>query len=319
MKKFIYFVLIFSFLLGIGVYLYVFMPGESVKVFIPEGSTAASISRILKENRVIISSLYFKTLVKITKTDKKINPGEYVFRKYTPHEMVLYKMINQKYLNSIKVVIPEGWRAEQIAERLHKSGVIKDEKKFMEIVRKEKLEGYLFPSTYYFNKNMSELEVINVFRETFDKYVDPLFFRYKIPAGLDRYKVMIIASIVEREAIFDEERSLIAAVYINRLRKNMPLEADPTVQYALGYWKKNLSYDDLELPSPYNTYYVGGLPPTPICSPGVKSVESVLNPANIDAIYFVADNTGKHIFNVKYNEHMKAKEKARRERQIKNN
>jgi UPF0755 protein len=316
MKKFLLaIVILFLFFLS----LYFFYPRSTVKVIIPEGVNARTVSEILAKNHVIISSLYFRMLVRFTKTDKKINPGEYVFMKYTPHEIVLYKMINQKYLNSIKVVIPEGWRAEQVAERLYKNGVIKSEKRFMEIVKKKKLEGYLFPSTYYFNKNMKEEDVINIFLDNFNKNIKVLFSKYKIPDGLDEYKVLILASIVEREAIFDEERPLISAVYLNRLRKNMLLEADPTVQYALGYWKKGLTYQDLETPSPYNTYYVGGLPPTPICSPGVKSVEAVLNPANIDALYFVADNTGKHIFNVKYDEHMKAKEKAKRERHLKNN
>jgi UPF0755 protein len=309
MKKFLLaIVILFLFFLS----LYFFYPRSTVKVIIPEGTNARTVSEILAKNHVIISSLYFRMLVKFTKTDKKINPGEYVFMKYTPHEVVLYKMINQKYLNSIKVVIPEGWRAEQVAERLYKNGVIKSEKRFMEIVKKQKLEGYLFPSTYYFNKNMKEEDVINIFLDNFNKNIKVLFSKYKIPDGLDEYKVLILASIVEREAIFDEERPLISAVYLNRLKKNMLLEADPTVQYALGYWKKGLTYQDLETPSPYNTYYVGGLPPTPICSPGVKSVEAVLNPANIDALYFVADNTGKHIFNVKYDEHIKAKEKVRK-------
>ncbi|MEF3280087.1 MAG: endolytic transglycosylase MltG [Elusimicrobiota bacterium] len=301
----------------ITILIYFFMPRESVKVFIPEGANANSIAKILRSNGVVISSFYFKALVKLTKTDKRINPGEYVFMKYSPAEIVLYRMLNQKYLNSIKIVIPEGWRAEQVSERLFKNGVIKSEKRFIDMVKQRKLEGYLFPSTYFFNKNMSEEEVINLFLSTFDKNIRPLFSKYQLSKE-EEYKTLIIASIVEREAVYDEERPLIAAVYLNRLKKKMPLEADPTVQYALGYWKKNLTHDDLQTPSPYNTYYVSGLPPTPICSPGVKSVEAVLNPAQIDAIYFVADNTGKHTFNVKYDEHIKAKEKARRERLIGN-
>lgn len=311
MKKLLLFFIVFVLLINV----YIFYPTSTeVKIFIPEKTSAKRISEILKENKVILSSTYFLLLVKITKTDKKINPGEYVFKKYTPHELVLYKLITTRYLNSIKVVIPEGWRAEQVAERLYANGVIKNKSKFLDIVRDKKLEGYLFPSTYYFSKNMNEEEVINHFLETFNKNIKPLFDKYQIPEGLDERKVIILASIVEREAIYDEERPLVAAVYINRLRKNMPLEADPTVQYAIGYWKKGLTYKDLEIPSPYNTYYVGGLPPGPICSPGIKSVEAVLNPAKIDALYFVADNTGKHVFNVKYDEHLKAKEKAKKER-----
>lgn len=297
--------------------IYIFFPtSKEITVIIPEGASAKKVADILKENRVIWSSAYFRALVKLTNTDKKINPGEYTFRRYTPHEIVLYKLITTRYINLLKVVIPEGWRAEQVAERLYLSGVIRDKARFIEIVKKRELEGYLFPSTYYFSKNMSEEEVIKHFLDTFNKNVRPLFERYSPPQGLDERKVIILASIVEREAIFDEERPLVAAVYLNRLKRNMPLEADPTVQYALGYWKKRLTYEDLKIPSPYNTYYVSGLPPGPICSPGIKSIEAVLNPAKIDALYFVADNTGKHVFNLKYDEHLKAKEKAKRERQL---
>ncbi len=314
MKKIIASIIILL-IISILIWIYIYFPRSTVKVTIPEGSSVIKISNILKENKVIFSAYYFRILVKITKTEKKLNPGEYTFMKYTPHEVVLKKMLTQKYYKSIKITIPEGWRCEEVSQRLYESGIIKNKEKFISLVKKQKLEGYLFPSTYYFNENTSEEEIIKIFLNTFNKNIKPLFEKYPLPDGLDEYKVIILASIVEREAIFDEERPLVAAVYINRLRKKMPLEADPTVQYALGYWKKGLTYKDLETPSPYNTYYVSGLPPTPICSPGIKSVEAVLNPAKIDALYFVADNTGKHVFNVKYEEHLKAKEKAKRERE----
>jgi UPF0755 protein len=109
----------------------------------------------------------------------------------------------------------------------------------------------------------------------------------------------------------EAERPLIAAVYLNRYRRKMALEADPTVQYALGYWKKGLTFKDLRVKSPYNTYAVGGLPPGPICNPGYASVSAVLAPAEIDALYFVADRKGKHIFNANFEEHKKAKKRVR--------
>ncbi|MGC8867760.1 MAG: endolytic transglycosylase MltG [Elusimicrobiales bacterium] len=311
-RKFLF--LFIFFIVIIVVYFFVPFSHQIVSVKIPEKISATKIARILKENGVIFSETYFILLVKVTKTDKRINPGEYTFRKYTPHEIVLNKLIRSRYTDDIKVVIPEGWRAEQIAERLYANGVIKDKARFMRVVKDRKLEGYLFPSTYYFKKTMTEEEVINYFIDSYKRNIRPLFLKYPMPQGLDEHKVIIIASIVEREAVYDEERPLIAAVYLNRLKKNMPLEADPTVQYALGYWKKGLTHKDLEIPSPYNTYYVGGLPPGPICSPGMKSVEAVLKPAAIDALYFVADNKGKHIFNLRYDEHAKAKEKVRGER-----
>ena len=311
MRRILYPVIVLFFFILV----YFFLPGsKETKVIIPEGASAARIADILKREGVILSSTYFKFLVRITNTHKKINPGEYVFKKHTPHEVVLYILVKSRYVNLVRVVIPEGWRAEQVAERLYSNEIIRSKERFIEIVKKRELEGYLFPSTYYFSKNMREEDVIKFFLESFDKNIRPLFNKYPTPLGLSEKEVIILASIVEREAIFDEERPLVAAVYLNRLKKKMPLEADPTVQYALGYWKKGLTYKDLEIPSPYNTYYVSGLPPGPICSPGVKSVEAVLKPANIDALYFVADNTGKHVFNVNYDEHIKAKEKAKRER-----
>ncbi|NLI09485.1 MAG: endolytic transglycosylase MltG [Elusimicrobia bacterium] len=285
---------------------YFFYRGEKIKFSIDEGQTASKIAENLKKEKIILSSFWFKALVKISGSSKKIMPGEYELNKYTPHELVLWKITHSIYISDMKITIPEGWRSEQIAERLKASGVIKNEKEFLKIVKEEKLEGYLFPSTYHFKKNMREREVINILKSEFDNNIKPIFDAAKLPQGMDSYKALIVASIVEREAVIDTERPLIAAVYLNRVKKGMPLEADPTVQYALGYWKKNLSYADLKFPSPYNTYYVSGLPPGPICNPGVKSAKAVAEPADIDALYFVADRKGRHVFNNNFEEHKKA-------------
>lgn len=284
---------------------YLFYRGEKVRFVIEPGQTASSIAENLKKEKIIISQLWFKVLVKITGSARKIMPGEYELNRFTPCEIVLWKITHSIYISDIKVVIPEGWRCEQIAERLKAAGVLKSEKEFIKIVKEEKLEGYLFPSTYHFKKNMLATQVIKILTQEFNKNIKPLLDG-PLPDGMDAYKAVIVASIVEREAVIDTERPLIAAVYLNRIKKNMPLEADPTVQYALGYWKKNLSYADLKFPSPYNTYYVSGLPPGPICNPGLKSVEAVVNPANIDALYFVADRKSRHIFNNNFEEHKKA-------------
>ena len=301
---------------------YFFWPGGSVKVVIPEGSSAGQVALLLKKNGVVISSVWFRAIVRATGTARKIMPGEYTFRRYMSAEEVLWRLLHSTYINNARVVIPEGWRMEQIAERLAANGVT-DKARFEELARKERLEGYLFPSTYFFKKNTPAREVINLLKSEFDRQVRPLFSK-GFPAGLDEGKVLTLASIVEREAAIANERPLIAAVYLNRYYKRMPLEADPTVQYALGYnekertyWKKRLTYRDLEVRSAYNTYEVGGLPPGPICNPGADSVSAVLNPAKIDALYFVADRKGRHIFNVSFSEHKKAKhrvEQAAREK-----
>jgi len=294
---------------------YLLWPGGKVTVTIPEGAAAGQVAAILKSKGVIFSSIWFRTLVTVTGTGKKIMPGEYVFRRHMPAGEALWRLLHSTYINNVRIVLPEGWRMEQIAERLAANGVT-DRKKFEDLVRRESLEGYLFPSTYYFKKNTPPQEVINLLKSEFERQVRPLFSG-GFAAGLDEKKVMVIASIVEREAAIPSERPLIAAVYLNRYYKRMGLEADPTVQYALGYWekgqtywKKGLTYKDLKFKSAYNTYAVGGLPPGPICNPGADSVYAVLNPAKIDAFYFVADRKGKHIFNARFSEHLKAKKRV---------
>lgn len=294
--------------------LYFFWPGRPVKVSIPEGAGAGRVASELKEQGVILSAAWFKALVKLTGTGKRLMPGEYALREKMSAEEALWKMTHSTYVSSVKVVIPEGWRAEQIAERLEANGVTSGEK-FMQLVLAQKLEGSLFPSTYNLKKNMPAQEVVNLLKLEFDRQILPLFSK-GFPEKLDERKALIIASIVEREAVDDSERPLIAAVYINRYRRGMPLEADPTTQYALGYgaaygwWKKGLTYKDLKFKSPYNTYVVGGLPPGPICNPGYNSIAAAMSPANLDALYFVADRKGKHIFNASFEEHKKAKRRV---------
>ena len=301
-KKKIFIAFIFLFLLS----LYFFWQGETVSFKIKKGSSAGQVAYLLKQNGIIINAFWFKALVKITNTGKKIMPGDYEFKKHTSAEEILWVLINTVHSDDVKIVIPEGWRMEQIAERLHKRGIIEDKGEFINIVRREKLEGYLFPSTYFLKKKSKARDIVNMLKLEFDKNIRPIF-NNGFPKGLDEKKVLIIASIVEREAVVSSERPLIAAVYLNRIKKGMRLEADPTVQYALGYWKQGLTYKDLRMKSPYNTYVVRTLPPGPICNSGAESVKAVLHPAKFNALYFVAERKdGKHVFNISFKEHLKA-------------
>jgi len=288
--------------------LYFFWPGRPLKVTIPEGAGAGQVAAVLKREGVILSSTWFRLLVKATGTGRRIMPGEYSLRETMSAEEALWRLTHSTYVSSIRVVIPEGWRMEQIAERLEANGVLNGAA-FLALARAQKCEGYLFPSTYHLKKNTPPQEVINLLKSEFERQIRPLFSK-GFPEGMDELKVLIIASIVEREAVDDNERPLIAAVYTNRYRRKMPLEADPTTQYALGYWKKALTYKDLKFKSPYNTYVVGGLPPGPICNPGYSSIAAAMDPANLDALYFVADRKGKHIFNSSFKEHLKAKKRV---------
>ena len=287
--------------------LYFFWPGKPLKISIPEGAGAGQASAVLKRDGAIVSSTWFRLLVKLTGTGRRIMPGEYTLREFMSCEETLWRLTHSTYISSVRVVIPEGWRMEQIAERLEANGIT-PAAQFLKLAREQKLEGYLFPSTYNLKKNTPPQEVINLLKLEFDRQIRPLFSK-GFPDRLDELKTLVIASIVEREAVDDNERPLIAAVYLNRYRKGMRLEADPTTQYALGYWKKALTYRDLKFKSLYNTYVVEGLPPGPICNPGYSSVAATLAPANLDALYFVADRKGKHVFNASFKEHLKAKKR----------
>ena len=294
-------------------------PGKPVKVVIPKGASAIQAAQALKDKNIIMSTTYFKIAVKISGTGKKIMPGAYMLRTHMSSEEALHKLITTIPLaETVDVMIPEGWRMEQTAERLQANGVISDAQEFIQLAKAQDKEGHLFPSTYQFKKNISSAEAMKVFSNEYEKQIKPLFAA-GTKTGLNEKQTLTLASIIEREAMVETERPMIAAVYLNRIKKNMRLQADPTTQYALGYqtwkengetregwWKKGITRKDLDDMSPYNTYRHKGLPPGPICSPGKSSIEAALHPVeNFDALFFVAtaDGTGRHTFNNSFKEH----------------
>ena len=296
-----------------------YCPGRMTKVIIPKGASAIQAANALKEKKVIMSTLYFRMAVKLSGTGKKIMPGVYELRTHMSSEEALHKLITTiPMAETVDVLIPEGWRMEQTAERLQANGVISNAQEFIRLAQERDLEGYLFPSTYQFKKDISAEEAIKVLTNEFEKQIRPLFEQGS-STGLTEKETLALASIIEREAMVESERPMIAAVYLNRIKKNMRLQADPTTQYALGYqkwtengetregwWKKGITRNDLQNMSPYNTYRHKGLPPGPICSPGKSSIAAALRPlADFDALFFVAtaDGTGRHTFNNSFREH----------------
>ncbi len=269
-------------------------PGEPVRVEIPEGQAARQTAELLGREGVVPSVPLFRLLLRVTGAARRLQPGLYTFRRRELPWVVLDRMTHGG-ADAVRVVIPEGFRASQIAERL-RAGRVADAKEFEAYVSSAGLEGRLFPSTYFFPPDYGAVRAALRMRETFDKQIGDAYAAVRPPPALSLEDALILASIVEREAVLKEERPVIAAVYLNRLRRRMPLQADPTVQYALGYWKKGLTLRDLKVASPYNTYRHRGLPPGPICSPGLASFEAVLHPAVTSALYFVADAKGGHIF-----------------------
>lgn len=289
-------------------------PGGPVVVDIPQGLTARQTTELLAQKGVVQSVFVFRVLLKVTGLDRELKPGTYALREREWPTAVVRKL-TLGLTEDLKVTIPEGFMASQIAERLEKAGIISDAREFRAIVEKEKLEGRLYPSTYHMPRGYGARKTIAAMTAEFDRQIGAAYAAASPKPSLSLEEALIVASIVEREAVLKHERPMIAGVYLNRLRIKMPLQADPTVQYALnlGYWKKGITRHDLRTPSAYNTYIRRGLPPGPICSPGIESFKAVLNPAKTSALYFVADTTGGHRFSETNEEHNKARRIYRRD------
>ena len=297
---------------------WLFRVGAEATVTLPSGAGARETARILRQEGIIASPRTFRLLAKLTLLDRQLKPGTFRLRRHMSSVEVLWRLTHGRP-DFIKVVIPEGFNATQIADRLGASGVTAAEG-FEAFTRANRLEGYLFPTTYFLSASMEPEAVARLMHAEFERMAEPLYRRGAQNTRLTLEQVVTLASIVEREAVHPQEKPMIAAVYLNRLRKRMRLEADPTVQYALsllpggtGHWKRGLSKKDLQIDSPYNTYLQFGLPPGPICSPSTASVEAVMEPSPTDALYFVSDANGGHTFSASYDEHLKAVHQLRRE------
>ena len=221
-------------------------------------------------------------------------------------------------LKEWNVIIPEGYSINDIAEILAKKEIIKREDflaeasniekyqkefPFLLNIKSKSLEGYLFPDTYRFNFQVLPEEIVLTMLDNFDKKVRATSEEELLKQKKSLQDVIILASIVEREAKKDEERSEIAAVYLNRLSKNMKLQADPTVQYARGNWEQITQADYQNVDSPYNTYKYSGFPPGSICNPGLKSIQAVLYPNQSNYLYFFHTKDGQAIFSQTEEEH----------------
>ena len=276
-----------------------------VDVFIPKGSSPRKISKILKDSKIINSQNLFLALVKIYGCSSDLKAGVYEFHTKDSLNTIIYKLKDGKCKN-LKITIPEGFNIKQIAEVLAEHNICNKEK-FVDLATSQNMEGYLFPNTYFLFPQMTELEIIKIMTDEFNKFwtkekKDRL---QEINKSLN--DVIILASMVEKEAIADNERPVIAGVFLNRLSKNMRLESCSTVLYAMGINKERLSLKDLKFESPYNTYKYKGLPPGPICNPGAKAIDAVLYPQITDSLFFVSKGNGTHYFSSTFEQHVKNK------------
>lgn len=302
---------------------------------VEEGETAATIARRLETEGLIVDANLFRRLVAYRGADQSLAVGTYQLRAtMTMDEIILALQSGRP--EEIAVTIPEGWRAEEIATRLEAVGLFpadtylalvaeptrfQDEFSFLrELPPGATLEGFLFPDTYrVVAEEITPQDFIRMQLHTFDRRVSPALREAMAQRDMTVYEALILASLVEREAVVDEERALIAGVFENRWRDGMLLNADPTVQYALGYqaeaetwWKRPLLLEDLEIDSPYNTYKYAGLPPGPICNPGLAAIRATATAPGTDYYYFVARGDGTHVFAETLEEHQQNVERYRR-------
>lgn len=297
--------------------------GTEIAVEIPSGSTTNDVAQILFDNNLIKSRSAFKYYAEKTGRDSMLKAGNYMLKKSMDADELL-KVLTGGGIpdNTANVTIIEGLTLEDAAksvseqlglsydrllEIMNNGQMFKDDFEFLKDNPEiNSLQGYLMPDTYNVYKDSSEEDVVKILLSQFDKfYADEIKPRMG-DAKLSFPEVINLASIVEKEALLDEEKDQVAAVFLNRLDIGMKLQSCATVNYAMGEWKERLTYDDIAIDSPYNTYAVDGLPPTPINSPGRASIIAVLEPADVDYLYFVAKGDGSHYFSKSYDEHIKA-------------
>jgi UPF0755 protein len=298
--------------------------GPPQRVVIPAGSSFRATTDSLVSAGIISSPRLFRIYATIRRSDRGVKPGTYLLHPGTSWSTVLHSLnVGTGLVRTLTV--PEGFAlaaieplivrtlnvpAESVAAAVRDTAILRR----LDIPTPT-LEGYLFPDTYQFPDGATARDVVGAMVRQFEERWDPAWDAQLLKLPMTRHAAVTLASIIEKEARLAEERPIISAVYHNRLRINMPLQADPTVQYARGTHASRVTYKDLEIKSAYNTYQNAGLPPGPIASPGRPSIEAAIFPADVPYRYFVAHPDGHHEFRVTFEEHKAARDKIRRAQQ----
>ena len=284
---------------------------------IKPGMTLNKVAKKLSREGLIRSSSAFQAIALLQEKQKLIMIGEYnVSPSMLPTE-ILQRITSGKTILH-PVTIPEGYRIIEIGDILVKNGLA-DKEKFLEQTKNtrllkeiaaDSLEGYLFPETYHFGKFTNERTIVKKMVDTFkERTLKQEFLNRAKEMGFSFHEIITLASLIENETGKDSERKQISSVFHNRLKKNMLLQTDPTVIYAIENFDGNIKKRDLKIDSPYNTYRYKGLPPGPISSPGLKSIIAALYPANTSNLYFVSRQDGSHQFSSTLNQHNEAVQK----------
>lgn len=296
----------------------------AVTFIIEPGETAISIGERLQEQGLITDGTLFRRFLQFHRLDASLEAGEYQLRRDMTMRQIA-EALQHSLVVEVTITIPEGWRAEQVADLLTTENIM-DGSVFLASVRQGdiinhallgdrppgvSLEGYLFPETYRLPIQSTPVDLLSRMLNTMQARLPIGWESMAAAQGLTLYEVLTLASIVEREAVVPAERATIASVYLNRLKEGMYLQADPTVQYAMGYqpetgqwWKTPVTLEEYSnVNSPYNTYLYPGLPPGPIASPGASSIVAVLQPAQTPYLFFLGRGDGSHIFAETFEEH----------------
>lgn len=326
------FIILFALLLGVIAYfVYNFQsvnnkPFKSnIELTVGEGDTLNDVLNDLNSEDKLRNYLFTKLSVKVFKHDTNIKPGEYKFDENTTLGTFMAYLNKGVIEDFVKVTIPEGYSIESMGELFEKSELGFTKEEFINAAeeyplptyvkkddeRRYKLEGFLFPDTYHFDKNSTPNVVIKTMLDRFEAVLGEIEDELNIKVPEDKIDDMVtIASVVEREIIHDDERPKAASVFYNRLKSGMPLQSCATVIYALGKHKEVLYYSDLEVDSKYNTYKYSELPVGPIASPGRASLKAAIKPDETDYLYFILnDETNYHYFFDNYKDFLKQKEK----------
>jgi UPF0755 protein len=296
---------------------------------LPDGRSAGDIGSDLERLGVVKSGEQFEFLVSLMGLQSRLSTGDYLLKKNSSALTVVSELTVQEAVPVLKVTFPEGIRIEEMAEIAEDAGFGTREAFMLATTTAalppgfveafpvgQSLQGYLFPDTYIMPVGSTPADLVAYMLRTLETRFSPDLRAAAQAKGLNTHQALTLASVVEREAAVAEERPRIAGVFYNRLAEQDALGADPTVQYAVslvegsvsqfGYWKKELTVEDLAIESPYNTRKFAGLPPGPITNPGLASIQAVANPEDTDFYYFVADakkDDGSHVFAVTLAEH----------------
>lgn len=298
-----------------------------IKIEIPEGSSLGQVASILYDNNLIKNGTFFKSRVQKLGKETEIKTGEFDLSRSMSADEIISAITSETKgpgVETIKLVVPEGFERKLIAKRIEESGLgtsdgfmkatesvdnyVNDFPWLSKLNPGETLEGYLFPATYDVPVGSSEEDITKMMLKAFQDRMGDYLNRDDFN-GLSFTQMITLASIIEREIKVDEERPLAASVFYNRMKQGMRLQSCATVQFILGERKAKLTSEEINIDSPYNTYINDGLPPSPIASPGLKSIEAAISPAQTDYLFFVlTGEDGSHTFTSNYEDHLKAKE-----------